>query len=540
MKNKKALLLIIVILAFVLRFFALGLNPPEMFFDEMALGYNAFSIAKTGMDEHGNSFPTTYFTSFGDYKPPVYIYAAVPMIKFFGLNSFTTRLPSALFGTLTVLLTYFLVLEIFKPKKEKHVLALLSTLLLAISPWHIFLSRVAYEANLAQFFIVLSIYLFLKSFKNKCLLILAAIFAGLSMYTFNSARLGVPLIFTGFIFYFFRKIKKNTKGLIISLVIGSIFIVGLIPHLTSKEGKIRYNEVNIFSNLDVIKDSNRRIEEDGNNILSRLVHNRRISYSLLFLKHYFDNFDLRFLFLNGDVNPRLHNQETGQLYLIELPLFLLGIYFLVKKKGNPLFIIFYWLLAGLIPASTARETPHALRSEIVLPIWQIITAVGIYYFFSKFKNKLFKFSFVFLYFISFFYFVHNYFCHYPKQFASFWYSGLKSVTQYAYEKQNDYETIIFPDLGRSYIAFLFYNSFDPLSFQKANKIYTQSAVLSGDLFVTKQMDKYYFHMPNEDLDTFNKPILLITPDNSMNFEASPIMEFHDVNNQVIYSAWEIK
>lgn len=540
MSSRRRFLILIIVLAFILRFFKLGSNPPELFFDEMALGYNAYSIVKTGQDEHAKAFPLIYFTSFGDYKPSGYIYTALPIIKLFGLNSFTTRFPSALFGTLTVLLTYFLVLEIFRSKKQKHILALISTMLLAISPWHVFLSRVAYEANLASFFIVFSIYLFLKSFKSKYLLIFAALFAGLAMYTFNSARLGIPLIFIGFTLYFFKKIIKNKKGLILSLIISSIFIIGLIPHLTSREGKIRYNEVNIFSNLDVIKDSNRRIKEDGNSLLARTIHNRRISYSLLFLKHYFDNFDLRFLFLNGDVNPRLHNQETGQMYLIELPFFLLGVYFLLKKKGNSSFIVFYWLFAGLIPASIARETPHALRSEITLPMWQIITAVGIYYFFVKFKNKVLRLSFICLYLASFLYFVHNYFCHYPKQYSSFWYSGLKSASQYAFEQQKDYETIILPDLGRSYIAFLFYNSFNPKDFQIANKVYPQSTVLSGDLFVTKQFDKFYFHMPEKDLDELKKPVLLISSVDSPTPEMKTIMEFNDINNEVVFTAGQIK
>jgi 4-amino-4-deoxy-L-arabinose transferase-like glycosyltransferase len=540
MNYKKSFLSIILVLAFILRFFKLGSNPPELFFDEMALGYNAYSIAQTGMDEHGKKFPLVYFTSFGDYKPPLYIYTAVPLVKALGLSNFTTRFPSALFGSLTVLLTYFLVLEIFKTKKYKRTIALITSVFLAISPWHIFLSRVAYEANLASFFTVLSIYLFLKSFKSKYLIILAAFFAGLAMYTFNSARLGIPLLFIGFFFFFFKRIFKNKLGLVISLAVAAIFMIGLIPHLTSKEGKIRYNEVNIFADLDIITDSNQRIGEDSNSFLARIIHNRRIGYSLLFLQHYFDNFDLRFLFLNGDVNPRLHNQETGQMYLIALPFFLLGTYFLLKKRGNHTFILFYWLFAGLIPASLARETPHALRSEITLPVWQIITAVGIYYFFSKFKHQTIKILILSLYFISFIYFIHNYFYHYPKQYSQFWYSGLKSASQYAFEHQQDFQTIIMPDLGRSYIAFLFYNSFNPLDFQNANKTYPHSEVLSGDLFVTKQFDKFYFQIPDKDIEDLKKPVLLISEAENAGFNAKTIQEFTDINNEVVYRAWEFK
>ncbi len=541
MKSKKIYLLLIVAAAFLLRFYKLGSNPPGMFFDEMALGYNAYSISQTAKDEHGVFLPLVYFASFGDYKPPGYIYAAVPLVRLFGLSEFTTRFPSAFFGSLTVLLVYFLVIEIFADKKEREKLGLLSALFLALSPWHVFLSRVAYEANLTSFLTVLSVLLFLKSFKTKFLLVLSALFAGLSMYTFNSARFGIPLIFMGFGLYFLKDVLKNKKGLLLSLIIGSIFVMGLIPHLTSREGKIRYNEVNIFSDLEIVKDSNRRIEEDGGNVFAKIIHNRRAGYVLLFLKHYFDNLDLRFLFLTGDVNPRLHNQETGQLYLLELPFLFLGVFFLFKKaKKKSLFIVFYWLLVGLVPASVARETPHALRSELVLPTFQIMIAVGFYYSFLLLKSKWIKGIIATAYLFSFVYFIHNYFYHYPKQFASFWYSGLKEAANYAYIQEEKYQTIIFPDLGRSYISFLFYNSYDPGRFQSASKVYPQSEVLSGDLLVAKQFDKFYFYLPDQ-LEGLDKPVLLIQPKEASSFNKLEILkEFKDFNGKTIYMAGEVK
>src|SRR3989344_3561506 len=149
---------LIFILAFALRFFQLGTNPPGLYWDEVSLGYNAYSILQTGKDEHNRFLPLDTFKAFGDYKPPGYIYAAVPTIALFGLSEFATRLPSALFGSLTVLLTYFLAKRIF----EDEAIALLSAFFLAISPWHLQFSRGAFEANLGLFFSTLGIYLFLK------------------------------------------------------------------------------------------------------------------------------------------------------------------------------------------------------------------------------------------------------------------------------------------------------------------------------------------------------------------------------------------
>ena len=77
------LLIIVLIVAATLRFWNLGTNPPGLTPDEAALGYNAYSILKTGRDEFGKSFPII-FKSFGDYKPGLYVYLDVPFVAALG------------------------------------------------------------------------------------------------------------------------------------------------------------------------------------------------------------------------------------------------------------------------------------------------------------------------------------------------------------------------------------------------------------------------------------------------------------------------
>src|SRR5438094_5460326 len=123
----KILFCCILVLSVFLRFYLLGSNPPSIDWDEASLGYNAYSILKTGADEYGNKFPLS-FRSFDDYKPPLYIYLTVPSIALFGLNEFSIRLPSAILGITAVMATYFLVLQILDSwqKKERETIALLS------------------------------------------------------------------------------------------------------------------------------------------------------------------------------------------------------------------------------------------------------------------------------------------------------------------------------------------------------------------------------------------------------------------------------
>ena len=84
----------------------------------------------------------------------------IPFIAVFGLNEFAVRFPSALLGSLTILITYFLVKELLmsseliqtKKRINTNLAALLSAFLFAISPWSLQFSRAAFEGNIGLFF----------------------------------------------------------------------------------------------------------------------------------------------------------------------------------------------------------------------------------------------------------------------------------------------------------------------------------------------------------------------------------------------------
>ncbi len=162
------ILLLIIFVSIFLRFYRLGMNTPSLTWDEASLGYNAYSMLKTGADEYGAKFPLS-FRSFDDYKPPMYVYLTIPSVALFGLNEFAVRLPAAIIGIMAVLIVYFLVKEILlswdKSKRER--IALASAFFLAVSPWHLQFSRAAFEGNVGMFFLILALLFFFKAFKNK-------------------------------------------------------------------------------------------------------------------------------------------------------------------------------------------------------------------------------------------------------------------------------------------------------------------------------------------------------------------------------------
>lgn len=494
--NKKNLFLLILILliAAFLRFYKLGINPLSLSWDEASIGYNAFSIAQTLKDEHGRFVPYDYFSAFGDYKPPVAIYLTAAAVKLFGFSEWSVRLPSALFGFLTVLLTFFLVEALRKQLGSKFInqnYSLAATFFLAISPWHTILSRQLFEANIAAFLIVFGVWLFLKGLSNGWGIILGGLSLVLSIYTFNSPRLFIPLLVIGLVIFFFKKLWMQKKWAIGALLCSIILILPLLPHLLSPLGQLRFKEVNIFSDAKIVEKANGRQSLDNKTILSKIVHNRRIGYSQLFLAHYFDHFNIDYLFFNGDINPKFSTRENGQFFLAEALFLLLGAYYLIQKERKLAFFLIYWLLVGLVPAAMARETPHALRSEVSLPTWQIFSGIGFYCLCNilkkGWKKILLLIIVVFLGWEGIIY-LHNYYTHYPLDYSQDWQYGYKLAAKEIMPYQDKYDKIwVTEQYGRPYIFFLVYQNYDPEKFQKTAKVnidvFGFYQVLSFDKFV---------------------------------------------------------
>lgn len=531
--KQKILLLIIICTAIITRFYALGNNPPSLYWDEVALGYNAYSIAKTARDETGTFMPLQYFQSFGDYKPPVYIYSAVPGIALFGLHEWTTRLPSALAGVAAVILTYLLtklLLEqaLKKPSKplfssflqtkstptfSEHQasdtktptrIALLASFLLAISPWHMQISRVAYEANLGTVLTIATIYTFLLAvYKKAWWFIPSAITAVLTFYTFNSNRVFTPLIISLLTVLFIKQIVGDKKKIIyaaVAALIGLAMVSPLVPHLFSKEGQLRYKEVNIFSDPEPVEKANQRIARAGNTWWANIFNNRRVYYAQDWISGYFSHFRAEFLFIRGDVNPRFSSGDTGQLYLIYLPFLIYGIYKITIANKKEYYLVIGWMLLAPVPAAFAREVPHALRTLHILPTFEIIAAFGFItmiqsYSIQSLPSRLKQWSIVgasaLLLFCQLFYFLYNYYVYYPKEFYKEWQYGYRQMVEQLVKIQDQYDRVVITDaLGRSYINLAFHQDYPPAQLQQNRRFKTDD--LGFGFVEVSGFDKYEF------------------------------------------------
>jgi 4-amino-4-deoxy-L-arabinose transferase-like glycosyltransferase len=512
-KNKSFLfLLVILILAAFLRFWQLGKVPPSPDWDEAALGYNAYSILKTGKDEYGKFLPLI-LRSFDDYKPAIYVYLIIPAIKIFGLNTFAVRLPAAIIGTLAVLLIYYLVNELFinelqaKNKlsnslSRNKLIALTASFLLAISPWHLQFSRIAFETQVGLFFDVLIAFLILKSFQKPALLLLAAFFAGLNIYVYQAEKIFTPLLLLVFLIIWRKKIfSLPKKYLFLAIIIGWVLIIpfGYLT-LTTPEIFLRAKGTSVAA--DQTPFLARTVEKlirdkENNDLLGLILDNRRVVYFKTFIAGWLSHFDLNWLFLTGD-EARHHAPGMGLMYLWELPFLLLGIYELIfgnYPRSTKVFL-FSWLAIAPIPASFTTGVPHAVRTIRMLPIPQILVALGIIAaveFLQK-KPKTWRFLAcglgVIFFIFNFAYYFNQYFVQQNYFYSSFWQYGYQQAIEEIQKIEKNYQKIVVsnqPHLDQSYMFFLFYLKYDPKKYQEAG-----GTISGGFAESHKGFEKYTF------------------------------------------------
>lgn len=473
----KYILLGIILLATVLRFWQLGTIPPSPDWDEVAYGYNAYSILNTGADEYGVKFPVV-LKSYGDYKPALYSYLAVPSVAILGLNPFAVRFPNAFFSVLGVLGVYFLVKEIFKDEK----LALISSFFLAVSPWQIQFTRFSHEATVAVTLNILAILFFLKGIKKYRWLIPSAIFLSLTLYSYQSEKIFIPFLFLILFILFFKDIIRVPKNFIFASFI-ALFVIAipmLFFVLHDRNALSRAQGTSIFAHqTEVLNKSAKQLINDrkNHNVIGEVIHNRRFVYAEEIVKNYLVHFSPQWLFITGD-QSRHHPPGMGILYLWDFPFIILGIYYLLKKnltsKKNKL-LIFFWFFISPIAAAITYDVPHAGRTMNFLPIFQIFTAIGVFYLFTNLKKKIDKNNFFILvvfissfFIINFTYYLRQYFVVLDQKNSEDYQYGYQQTVSEIEKIKGAYNHVIVSNqvpLDESYMFFLFYLKYPPQKYQ---------------------------------------------------------------------------
>lgn len=466
----QVLILLIFFLGFFLRVVSLDKNPPELFGDELDAGYQAYSLLKTGRDYKGNLFPS-YLQSFSEWRAPLLMYTSIPFIAIAGLNEYGVRLPSVVFGSLTILLLYYLVSCLTKNKK----LALLSAFFLAASPWHIQYSRAAFEAALMLFLITTGIIVFLRASHTKKLKTsaLAGIIFALPLYTYNTANIFVPLI-AALICFLFVSFSKQKKQIITAVIAFLAVSLPLAINILFGHAADRFSNFSIFGNQEIIEKINlMRTSPHINPFIESIFSNRPVEWTKRIVQNYAAAFSPQFLFINGDVTFRHSLHQVGQLFWFQLPLLLTGVFFALKnyRKKENLFWL-GWLLLAPIPASlTIDGSYHATRLIFMVIPLMVLSACGGLIIIKTLTNlskkrlfpvKLLAFLIILIPAMEFLNYQNYYWKHYPLDSWRWWHYGYKeAITSLTPLEENFDQVIIETTYEPALIRYLFWARYDP-------------------------------------------------------------------------------
>lgn len=494
----KILLFSILLLAFSFRFFKLAQFPSTLYGDEQAFAWNAYNILKLGQDEYGNPYPFQ-FRSFEDYKAPIPVYLLVPFIKFLGLNAFAIRLPIALASTLSVVVTFFLARVHFNRKAS-----LIISFLMAISPWHIHLSRGFFEATLALLFFLLGIYFFLKHNLKRKLIVVSMMLLGLSMYSYFVPRILVP-IFLPFLIWYMLKYKEQKfseifklqyilKDFWLGLLILILMSLPLLKLTFFEKGASRFNKLLDLTN-PVVENTvwKERLASNLSDRFKILFHNKVTVWMRIIKNNYLEQLSPNFWYISGDSSLRYFLGSMGMFYLIEFPFLIIGLYFLWREKRSAAIFFIGWILLAALPASLVGKA-FAVRSLQMVPAIFMFVGYGLYKsvsLVSRIKNRstLFLLIIVVFFVLSQGFVLIRYYFEYPIYAATWWGWENKAAIDYAknFETQYDYIFISNFYTGAT-LTYAVYNSYDPIEYRMA----VQNPIVMVDGRHLVKLGKYYF------------------------------------------------
>ena len=326
-------------------------NPPGFYLDESSIAYNAHTIAQTGRDEYGNSWPL-YFRAFGEYKNPIYIYILAALYRLTGPSILVARALSVAMGLLASFLLGVLALQMTKRRSIGVIVGVIALL----TPWLFELSRMVFEVALYPLALVLFLIvvhrLSDKARWSQIDIFSLALTLALLTYTYSIGRLLAPLLAAGLVFF----LNRRRLGAIIQT--WTVYALTLIPLF-------------VFN------------QHHPGALLARFHWSTYITekstppqIATEFIKHYLVNISPRHLLFTGDPSQVIHIPSLGSL-LIAPALVIAGGILLVLRRHRDVpwwrFII-YGVLISIVPASLTRDEFPSPRL-IALPIFLLVLSV---------------------------------------------------------------------------------------------------------------------------------------------------------------------
>ncbi len=357
-------ILLIASVAIFLRVYAMERLPPGLFSDEAVEGLDALDVL-------AGNFAIWFHAGLG--REPLFVYLVALSYRVFGVTPLATRLPALMAGLATIPATFFLVREWAtgafpqSPRQRVERLALLTTALLAISFWHIQMSRNAHRDILLPLVETAGYALLWRALRTGSWKMYAGAGAvlGLAIYTYSPGRFVGVFVATFFAIEFFiarfgRRVGENIaaiqvqwRGLAAAAIFAIMVMLPLGIYFTQNPVQFgrRFESVSIF-NADVPVAA----------LASSLSGNLAmfgIPGAGYESKHY-----------------NLPGRPVFDFFL--LPWFLAGVLIAVVRSKNPPYrFLLLWFLVMMAPAFlTADMIPKGVRSLGTMPGVLIFIAVA--------------------------------------------------------------------------------------------------------------------------------------------------------------------
>jgi len=459
-RSTTILLALIFCLSLFLRLYKLDLYPPHLNWDEVSLGYNTYSILKTGQDEWGIRFPLI-FRAFGDYKLPLYVYLSTIPIGILGLNTLSVKLISIIAGSLLPLITFFILRQ--GRLSTRH--SLIGSLLVCLSPPLIHLSRIALEANLALTIFAASLIFLQRKHWPLTFFLLT-----LTALTYNSYRIISPLLISFLIILS----RKSLLRFPLYLYLPSLILLAItLWQLLNPEGTSRYLWVSLLdqgaiNHLNYIQQH-----------YPRAIANKLTYYIFLVISNFVRQIDPRYLFWQGASHYQFNIPFFPLIHPLILPFYTFGLYCLYRLRHQfwPKTLLFI-LIISLIPSAITRDSPHILRGLVFLYLSLLVSLYG-FSFVSQIKSRFLKFfgPLVFLLAICLHFVLYlRAIPDYVVKYASSWQYGYQQVISYLKSSTTPDQKIYFSKrYGEPHQYLNFFWPVSPADFQSDSKLWDYHA-----------------------------------------------------------------
>lgn len=519
-------IIVILLIGAVIRFVGLDQFPPQLNRDEAALALNARLIAQAGFDEWHHYFPLQ-FQSFGDYKLPGYIYILVILFQIH-VSDVVVRIPAAIAGVGIIIATTFWVQNILNSTFSKSSFIFLMASL-SLTPFAIFYSRMAWEANVSLFLMVLALWL-LHARKPTFLTdgIASFIFLG-AILTYNSAFILFPFVMVTI--PLLRGVKKFRSWMYTVTTLIFFFILSASLLITNNSQK---SGILLFQDGEVL-DAYPRYRAQLPSVLQPMIGNQYVYFAQIATRHYLETFSPYFLITHGGQHPWHSIMGRGHLFWCTYLLFFLGVFSTIwqvivkaKKHGDvkrvsvaPMTLL-YLLAISPLPSIFTTDSPHATRSLFTFLMLLVFSAIGfqtfIAYVTRKVKNmRTIAIVFIFaLLLIESSSYLYQYFVLWPGQFSPDFQLGLK---QKIVEAHTLYPTgnIGIQDSGEYlYATVAWYDTTDAKTL--LNTIEREGPSVAG-LYRVTHFSRYYF-VPDKTTEFPEKATVLVPQKNTWEWQRS--------------------